>query len=421
MRILIEPRVHGVPTDLGGPRLPGCKSHAQRTLLLAAFTPGERVLRGLPDNDDVAILERVLREWGRDVRARGDQRIVRGAPIVNGETLSAAVGENGTAARTLLMLVPLLGGRLQLDGAPGLRRRPFGAAVAALRALGVTCDREQLPLVADGSNLPHDLPHGWHIDASVSTQPATGALLALALRGGGELTVSAPRAGGYLQITTAVLRAFGWRVDVEESAREQRFRVGGQPAPAGDFEVPADASARAFVVTLAAMHGLQLPRALDAAQFAAHPDLQIDAALHRLRHDVTAPVTLAGLGSHPDCVPALAAAAALRAGSTRLTDLANLRHKESDRLAAMAAGLEAAGAEAHVEGDDLLVRGPLRQSDRALELPTVPDHRVVMALALLGTAAARGVVVGHGAAVAKSWPGFFDWLARCAAVRRISE
>jgi len=419
VRFQIQPRDAGVPADLGAPRLPGCKSHAQRALLLAAFSAGERLLRGVPDGDDVACLERVLRSWGRDVQARGDERRVTGAPLRPGQQLQAHVGENGTAARTLLMLVPLLGGCLQLDGAPGLRRRPFGAAVRALRALGVACSSDELPLQADGSAGLSTAARSWRVDAAVSTQPATGALLALALGGGGELVANAPRAGGYLHLTAAVLRAFGLVVEEQHDAGASCFTVAGTAPPAGEYAVPPDASARAFVAALAAMHGVHPPAGLDAFHFGSHPDLQIDEDLRCLFANADRDVQLRGLGARPDCVPVLAAAAATRPGTTRLCDLPNLRHKESDRLAAMAAGLTAAGARATTEGDDLVVEGPLRDGAEAAHLPTAADHRVVMALALLGTVRRGGVIVDHGAAVAKSWPGFFDWLARCADVRQL--
>ena len=417
MRLHVQPRRDGVPEGLGAPRLPGCKSHAQRALLLAALTPGEHLLRGVPDGDDVATLERVLRGAGRDVQVRGEVRRLVGRAVVPGDVWHADVGENGTAARALLMLVPLLGGCLHLDGAPGLRRRPMASAVQALRSLSVACDREALPLIADGRSRVASTNGSWIVDGSVTSQPATGAMLALALLGGGTLRVRAPRALGYLELTAGVLCAFGAAVARREDGRDVLFEVGGVRPPAGDFTVPRDASARAFVAALAAMHRVPLPTNLASTAFASHPDLGIDADLDRLVAAGTDDLHLDDLAKRPDCVPALAAVAATREGLTRFAGLANLRHKESDRLAAMAAGISAAGAAAHVEGDDLVVRGPLRVAHHPPRLPTVPDHRVVMALALLGTALPGGVVLDDTHAVAKSWPSFFAWLGRCADVR----
>jgi 3-phosphoshikimate 1-carboxyvinyltransferase len=94
-----------------------------------------------------------------------------------------------------------------------------------------------------------------------------------------------------------------------------------------------------------------------------------------------------------------------------------LRYKESDRIAALARALSAAGARCRELADGLLVDGPLRAPGGGpLHLPAPADHRVVMALAILGTLHPGGVVVDHPGAVAKSWPGYFEWLGRVARV-----
>lgn len=419
VRIAIEPRPQGLPADLGRPQLPGCKSHAQRALLLAAFAPANSCLRGAPANDDVLVLGSVLAANGRHCTQQGDTLRVAGRPLGRGEAFTADVGQNGTAARSLLMLVPLLGGRLQIDGSLGLRRRPMGAAVQALRQALVRCDGERLPIVADGSDLEVNAQLDLRVDGGVTTQAATGALLAMAHRGGGSLRVRSPRARAYLDLTARVLRDFGCTVTVQAAGDDLQFTVGGEVHPAGEYVVPADASSRAFVAALASLHRRELPPELAAQAFAAHPDLQIDGDLARLQAAGSSELQFTALATHPDCVPALAAVAATRPGLTVFANLANLRHKESDRLAAMAAGLEAVGARAFCRGDDLHVVGPLRPGTNTPQAPTQADHRIVMALALLGTVHPSGVVVSEAEAAAKSWPGFFEWLARCALVRAL--
>ena len=128
---------------------------------------------------------------------------------------------------------------------------------------------------------------------------------------------------------------------------------------------------------------------------------------------------LSDLAARPDCLPVQAVVAAARSGATHFTGLPTLRKKESDRLSAMAAGLAAAGLRCAELSDGLVVEGPLLpQGDGPALLPTAPDHRVVMALSLLGTLVPAGVLVENSSAVAKSWPGFFDWLGRVAVVER---
>ena len=122
------------------------------------------------------------------------------------------------------------------------------------------------------------------------------------------------------------------------------------------------------------------------------------------------------LASRPDTFPCLAMLAALRRGRTEFDDLPALRHKESDRIHAMAEALTALGVTCEERTHGLAVEGPLPEPRGPVALKTPPDHRVVMALALLGTKLPFGVVVEHGDAVEKSWPDFFAWLGRVAEV-----
>ncbi len=416
--MLVRPRPDGVPADLGRPALPGSKSHTQRAMVLAAFGGGRWELEGALRAADTEVLAAALVACGAcvDWHASGCTVTGRGGGELD---VDVAVGENGTALRVLLLVVPLLGGRLRIDGGPGLRRRPLQPALLPLQAAGVAVAGTALPVVADGRGRRVALPP---LLATTTTQAATGALLGLALRagrdgGGAELRVQRPRARGYLELTAAMLRTFGWQVAVAVVGDEVRYTVAGAAAAGGTVAIPGDPSARAFPLALAALHGLDGASVLPAPAGDPHPDLGIDADLRALGAAGGGPLRLETLGERPDCVPAVATVAATRTGATTLAALPALRHKESDRLAAMAAGLRAAGALCRDQGDDLLVAGPLpRLPAVPRELPTVPDHRIVMALSLLGTVLPAGVRVGHADAVGKSWPGFWDWLGRVAEV-----
>ena len=91
-----------MPEDLGAPQLPGSKSHAQRALLLASFRPGQTVLRGVPDNQDLQRLATVMVSRGVTIDSLGSDLVVRGIPPRPDETVVVFAGENGTAARMLL-------------------------------------------------------------------------------------------------------------------------------------------------------------------------------------------------------------------------------------------------------------------------------------------------------------------------------
>ena len=419
-RVEIRPRPDGVPGDLGRPVLPGSKSHAQRAMLLAAGTSDGVLLRGTPASDDVVVLGRALAELGVDVAWR-DTDLWVGGGLREGARATVHLGENGTALRCLPLVVAMLGGALTADGAPGLARRPLGPLLALLGQAGVRPTVDRLPLSVDGSAA--HWPEHLTVDARITTQVATGALLGLALRaraglGGGLVVAEAPAAAGYLALTARVLEAFGHRVECEPRGGDLWFRVGGAGAPPTEYRVPTDPSAVAWPLGLAALHGLPIDPCGDVDPEDPHPDLQVGADLARLAATGAGEhVVLADLASRPDTFPALCAVAAMRAGETVFAGVPTLRLKESDRLAAMARGLAAAGGKCDELEDGLVVRGPLPSRPEIVEIPTAADHRVVMALALLGTVLPGGVALAHAEAASKSWPGFFAWLGQVADVR----
>ena len=148
-----------------------------------------------------------------------------------------------------------------------------------------------------------------------------------------------------------------------------------------------------------------------------HPDWLFGDDLDRLlRAPPNTEMVFRELRRRPDTFPCLAAVAALRCGRTVFTGIPSLRHKESDRIRAMAEGLAALGVRCEERPDGLAVEGPMPTHETPVHLPTPDDHRVVMALALLGSRVPGGVEIDNPAAVRKSWPDYFDWLGRVSEV-----
>jgi 3-phosphoshikimate 1-carboxyvinyltransferase len=417
--VSVDPLPGGVPADLGAPVLPGSKSHAQRALLLAAAGETERVrLAGACGTADVAVLARALAALGAGV-AQEDQDLVAGGGLQSGARPVVSFDENGTALRLLLVAVPMLAGGLTADGAPGLRARPLHAVLELLAQGGAQVRGSALPLSVDGQGARW--PSELTVDGALTSQPASGAMLGLALRcrrlgaGPATLCVRRPAAVGYLEMTAAVLDAFGYAAELRAAGDDLIARIGERDGRAPSrWQVPPDASAQVFPLTLAALHGQPLP----ASASGTHPDAAAADALRALAQAAPgAPIALGGIAAHPDSFPALAVAAAARAGETTLGPAPSLRRKESDRIAAMAAGLAAAGVACRELGHGLVVRGPLPRGGERIALPATADHRVVMALALLGTL--RPIALPYRDAVGKSWPGFWEWLSRVADVRAL--
>ena len=238
------------------------------------------------------------------------------------------------------------------------------------------------------------------------------------MTGSREVLVRQPTSRGYLEVSVECLRMHGHEVEIREEGVDLRFVLGERNTPPVEWVIPGDASAAAFPLVLRAMGGWK--HSQDEVT-GVHPDLTIHADIDMLT--TSAPdseVVLDQLGGRPDCFPALCALAATRPGPSQLIGAPALRGKESNRIAAMAAGLSALGIEVEEKPDGLSIRGPLacREGDAPISVPAPADHRVVMALALLGSQIERGIRLEEDQAVAKSWPGFWDWLAENAEVTR---
>lgn len=388
-------------------------------MVLAAFCSGAWVLRGALRSEDTELLGQALEVFGARVSWQDRDVVIEsregGAP--EGEVF---LGENATGLRLLLAVVPALGGRLTIDGRQPLRTRPLEPSLELLRSIGATAAADRLPVSASGVDARWPIP--LEVDASLTTQVASGALLAVVLaRGEDEVLVRNPSAPDYVRVTAHVCRQFGWRVREVAQGQDLLFVVSGSSRGGGDIIIPADPSARVFPLTLAALHGLDGPGILPGSEGDPHPDWAVDGDLEKLCAAGEDTLELADIGRRPDCLPALTVMASSRRGFTRFVDLPALRKKESDRLNAMAVGLAAAGVTCVELPDGLIVEGPPAPSGAGPQvLPTAPDHRVVMALSLLGTTLPQGVVVENSHAVDKSWPGFFDWLGRVAVVATVA-
>ncbi len=401
MRIRIAPHAEGLPEDGGDPQIPTSKSHAQRALCLAAFLPVETVIEDLPASRDVKVLSTALQD----------------APAGVLQLL-----DNGTAMRILSVLLPLLGEKCALDGGPRLKQRPLTASVEFLERYGGN-STEEWPRRFSGRGV--DWPEHLEIDASLSTQPASGVLLGAALRLARQgqrhcVHIQRPAAHDYLLVTIEVLKWFGFTVDSWWVGDDLVVDVAewSTPAPGHTVRIPVDASSFTFYAGLMATHGrpIQPPSDCDP-----HPDWLFTDDLDRLLNAPPGEVLkFHELHRRPDTFPCLAALAALRHGKTEFTDVPALRLKESDRIHAMSVALTALGAGCQELPDGLIVEGPLPVHEAPVDVPTPDDHRIVMAIALLGTRIPGGVVVDNAAAVDKSWPGYFDWLGRVAQVSTVS-
>ncbi len=408
---------------------PPSKSLTQRALVAAALAgDGARVVAPLDAEDPRLLVEALCDagfrlEWGAGEVIARDRRAVAGAELF--------LGNNGTALRFLLAQLAALPGEWRLDGTPRLRQRPVAPLVRALESLGARFELAtgavgdpRLPMVLLG----HELAGGEvPLDAAASSQ-FVSALLLLGPRLPRGLTIrlaAPPPSRPYIELTIEVLRAFGARAEASRDGLELRV-AGGRLGPAR-YAVEGDWSAAAFPLAAVAVAGGEAQVGgvrLDSlqgdavvARLLAGAGCRITAASGGVdaRGPATGPLS-ADLRDAPDLFPALAVVAAIMGG--RLTGLAGLAIKESDRLAVMTARLRELGFAVEATADTFTAPGG-RTGARAPDHPLDPagDHRVAMALAVAGSAVA-GVRVADAGCVAKSWPGFWDqWRALAAGSR----
>ncbi len=403
MRIRIAPRPEGIPADLGSPELPTSKSHAQRALCLAHYLPGTYEILGLPPSRDVQVLSEALSQE---------------------DTATLDLLDNGTALRFLAVIPAILGQECTLDGGERLRERPLDAAVEFLTRYGANASCGW-PKHLDGRAA--QFPEELEVDASLTSQVASGVLLGAAIRLArlGErrvLRIRQPTAVNYLMVTLEVLAWFGfetahWREDEDLLVELQSWTA---PAEGQQIKIPLDASSFSFFAAFLAMHGLEVERTLGTED--SHPDWLFCEDLRRLlTAEPHAELVFREIHQRPDTFPCLVTMAAMRCGTTRILGIPSLRHKESDRIAAMASALEVLGLEHRELPDGIEVTGPVIAHEVPVSLPCPDDHRVVMALALLGTRLPGGVELNNPSSVDKSWPGYFDWLSRVSSVKTLEQ
>jgi 3-phosphoshikimate 1-carboxyvinyltransferase len=419
----------------GTVRLPGSKSISNRVLLLAGLASGTTAVHDLLDSDDTRVMLDALKVLGCGMRTEGESLYVTG---IGGRlaTHEAALflGNAGTAMRPLTAALAVLaatqGGRFELSGVARMHERPIGDLVDALRQLGCAIDH----LGNDG--YPplrlHGLAGGTlhtqapiRVRGDVSSQFLTALLLALplvaqaapiAIEVEGEL-ISKP----YVEITLNLLARFGIQVQRDGW---QRFTIpqGSTYRSPGSIHVEGDASSASYFVALGAIAATAAPVRIEGVgSDSIQGDIRFVQAAEAMGAQVSSgpgyievrrgawPLRAISLDCNhiPDAAMTLAVMALYAEGSTRLTNIASWRVKETDRIAAMAAELRKVGATV-VEGDDFIEVSPPAEW-HAAAIHTYDDHRMAMCLSL---AAFHGVPVRilDPQCVAKTFPDYFETL-----------
>ena len=302
--------------------------------------------------------------------------------------------ESGSTLRFLLPVFAALGRAVTFAGEGRLPERPMQPLVDQLRAHGCAIDRESLPIKIAGR-----LQSGaFTLPGNVSSQYVTGLLFALPLLAGDSEIVltGALESRGYVDMTLRTLSKFG--IVIHET--EQGFAVPGGQAyqpPEGPLVPDADWSSAAFWLAAGALGSeVRVTGLLDGS---AQPDRVIAGLLRDLPAEID-------VSQCPDLAPILAVAMALTPGERAIVNAARLRLKESDRLRAMAANLNALGADVTELPDGLIIRG--KPSLRGGEADSFGDHRIAMAMAIAALKCESEVTLHGAQAVTKTYPNFWE-------------
>ncbi len=400
-------------------RVPGSKSITNRALILAALADGESRLEGVLASDDTRWMRQGLEALGIEIRDAGETTLVvkGGRARLREPAAEIFVGNSGTTVRFLAALAALVPGRVRLAGDAHMARRPIEDLVDALRALGVgvECPTGCPPLTIQGGRLAGGTVH---VRGDRSSQYFSALLMAGALASAPlELVVEGRLVSRpYVAITTRMMADFGVPV-AEASDRFVVVPVDGYRARPYLIEPDGSAASYPFALAAASRGRIEVP-GLGAG--ALQGDVAFTGVLARAGASVTAGPTgivvegreLRGVDEDmhdiSDTVMTLAAIAPLATGPTTIRNVANIRIKETDRLAATVAELERLGQ--HVaSGDDWLRIDP--RPIRPATVRCYSDHRMAMSFAVLGVLR-DGVSIEDPACVAKTYPGFWDDLAR---------
>jgi 3-phosphoshikimate 1-carboxyvinyltransferase len=417
--ILIEPWLGSRPRAVV--RVPGSKSLTNRALITAALAEGRSVLAGALYSEDTQVMVEALRALGIAVDHDGASRkiaVVGCSGKIPARSARLHVANSGTSLRFLTALAATGHGTFHLDGSPRMRQRPVADLLQALNELGCQARSDQgtgcPPVTVEATGL-----RGGHavIKGDVSSQFLSGLLMALPSAGApttievsGAL-VSQP----YVAMTLAVMEAFGVSVANREF---RRFDVKPARYLGGTYLIEPDASAASYFFALAAIMGGEITVS-GLGTTSIQGDLAFVDVLERMgcsvvREPTSTTITggaLCGIdidmNAISDTVMTLAAVALFARGPTRIRNVAHIRLKESDRIAALANELRKLGARVEEQADGLLIDPPPAEGLRGATIETYDDHRMAMSFALAGLRV-PGVTILDPGCVAKTYPGFWD-------------
>lgn len=427
--------------------IPSSKSFAQRAIIAAALASGVSRLSGYSACGDNESAISVARSLGAEVREDGSCLEIKGIAAEPGclEINSLHTGESGLLTRLMIPLLPVLStSPVRITGDRTLLGRPMKGAGEMMSCFGISLESEsddcRIPLTVTGPVRTGQT----EISGKHGSQLISGLLMSLPLAGKySKITVKDPKSIPYMFITLDVMKKFGVKAGSEMQGGNDFMESGGdwslcdeiifkirpgQRYKAADFAIEGDWSSAANFLVAGAVFGKVTLEGLDTTSLQADLSvmdilMEAGASLSQTGGN-TGPVTVqrapltaftVDASNCPDLFPIISVLAAFCQGTSRISGVGRLAHKESDRGKAILDMLHRMGVEARTDGDVLEIEGHSLTS-RLLEgrllkggrYTSCHDHRMVMALKVAELGADGPVVIDDTECVAKSFPTFFE-------------
>ena len=414
----------------GTAQVPGDKSISHRALILGALSVGETQITGLLEGQDVLDTARAMRAFGAEVTQHGPgEWSVHGVGVGGFAEPDGVIdcGNSGTGVRLIMGAMATTDIAATFTGDASLNKRPMGRVTDPLAKFGAQSfgrSGGRLPLTLIGAAQPVPVRYTLPVP---SAQVKSAVLLAGLNAPGQTVVIEGEPTRDH---TERMLRGFGAEITVEDTDEGRVITLTGQPElQAQPVAVPRDPSSAAFPVCAA----LMVPQSeIVVPGVSQNPtrngiyltlqEMGADLVMENPRNEGGEPVAdlrvrhspLRGIAVPPeraasmiDEYPVLAALAALAEGVTVMRGIKELRVKESDRIDAMARGLEACGVRVEETEDSLSVHG-MAQVPGGATVQTHIDHRIAMSFLCLGLGARKPVTVDDAGPIATSFPSFHD-------------
>ena len=406
-------------------RPPGSKSITNRAMVMAALATGPLTMTGVLDSMDTRVMVESLRRLGFTV----DQDLAACRCTVHGqggripaESADLWLENSGTSIRFLASLCALGTGTYRLDGVERMQQRPIGDLVRSLKPLGANIRFEQPnsdcpPIVVDGrggtlqggATSIHGEISSQFLSSLIMAAPACGKPVHVTVEGD---LVSKP----YVIMTLQMMQAFGASVRYPDDLSS--FLIEPQPYCGGTYDIEPDASAASYFFGAAAVTGGSVT-VTGLSRYALQGDVGFAAALEQMGCEVSWEsdrITVTGRPLHgididmnaiSDTAQTLSVVAVFADSPTTIRNVGHMRHKETDRIAAVVAELTRAGIYAEELADGLRIHPGTPQP---AEIQTYDDHRMAMSFSLLGLKV-PGIKILDPDCTAKTYPRYFEDLA----------